>query len=69
MAKCVKCGKKTPYHYRDKCLNCKPKESPGRKSYGPRTQHIARLNERQRVNLDDRYEGSLQVMVDELLND
>lgn len=61
------CKGKT-FHYRDYCFSCRPKKAPGRKGLGNRKLFGARLGEKQQLMLKDYYGGSLQLLVDTVLN-
>lgn len=60
------CEEKT-FAYRSLCFKCKPVQKAGRKSKGMRKGYLAKLNQKQQLLLKKNFDGSIQALVDEVL--
>jgi len=69
MKNCINknCSNKA-HAYRNYCFDCVPKKKPGRKSMGNRKQYNVNLNQKQQIMLENYYDGSLQKLVNSVLD-
>lgn len=61
------CKEKT-YWQRGECFKCKPMQKGGRKYLGQRKSYLAKLTQKQQMILESHYDGSIQVLVNEVLD-